>query len=270
METDGGSGGGSGANAVERLTNLHGMVLVVGNARSGSTLLGAVLDGHPNVVVANETTASATFWRGFDRERILAEILDNSEANAAIDRPSEGYAYQVGLPPSQKTDLRVVGDKIWNPATLLLHGDHGLIPSLEERLGVPVLIIHAMRNPFDTISTMHRRSGASVANRTRWYFMHCEAAVAIGERVASDRFLACHHEDLLAAPGPEIDRLCRFLGVPADAGHIDAVADKLFSTPRSTRHSVTWQPAEIAAVHAGIARFPCLARYADCDVASTA
>lgn len=35
-------------------------VLIVGNARSGSTLLGAVLDGHPEAVVANESYSSFT------------------------------------------------------------------------------------------------------------------------------------------------------------------------------------------------------------------
>lgn len=248
---------------MDPLANLQGFVLIVGNARSGSTLLGAALDGHPRMIIANETAASAGFWRGLDRATILGEIRDNAERNAAAGRPSEGYAYQVGPPPSAKADIRVAGDKVYNPATLLLHGDHAMLPSLEQRLGVPVRVIHAIRNPFDTIATMHRRSGAPVADRIRWYFMHCEAAAAIGARLPPDRFIDSHHEDLLATPDAELGRLCRFLDVAVDPDHVAAVKRILFASPRRTRAEVMWTDEDRAAVRSGIARFPWLARYAD-------
>jgi hypothetical protein len=241
---------------------LAGFVLIVGNARSGSTLMGAVLDGHPRMVIANETSASATFWRGLDGDAILREVWDNAERNAGLGRPSEGYSYQIGPPPSQKGGVVVAGDKIFNPATLLLHGDHGLIPSLEERLAVPVRLIYAIRNPFDTIATMHRRSGAPPADRIRWYFMHCDAAEAIRDRLPADRFLESHHHDLLATPDDELARLCGFLGVGIDDDHRRAVRTALFASPRRTRSQVAWTAADVRAVQAGIARFPCLARYA--------
>jgi hypothetical protein len=254
--------------AAQRLTamapfpHLAGFVLIVGNARSGSTLMGAVLDGHPGMVIANETSASATFWRGLDGEAILREVWDNAERNAAQGRPSEGYSYQIGPPPSQKREVVVAGDKVFNPATLLLHGDHGLIPSLEDRLGVPVRLIYAIRNPFDTIATMHRRSGATLADRTRWYFMHCDAAEALRARLPADRFLESHHDDLLGSPDDELARLCGFLGVRVDDDHRHAVRRALFSSPRRTRSEAAWTAAHVGAVQAGIGRFPCLARYA--------
>ena len=46
------------------LPDLRCFVLIVGNARSGSTLLGAALDGHPRAIVANEMGESMTLWRG--------------------------------------------------------------------------------------------------------------------------------------------------------------------------------------------------------------
>lgn len=244
------------------LPDLRAYLLIVGNARSGSTLVGAILDGHPRMVVANESSASARFWHGLDRDAILEDLLGNAERNAAMGRPSEGYTYQVGPPPSRKTDIRIAGDKVFNPATLLLHGDHRLIPSLEERLGVPVLVIYAVRNPFDTIATMHLRSGAPIADRVRWYFMHCEAAEAIRDRLPAGRFIESHHDDLLATPEGELERLGGFLGVPGDPGHVGSVKTMLFAAPRRTRSQVEWNRTDVAAVRAGIGRFSCLSRYA--------
>jgi hypothetical protein len=133
---------------------------------------------------------------------------------------------------------------------------------LEDRVGVPVRIIHAIRNPFDTIATMHRRSGASLADRTRWYFMHCEAAAAIAARLPHDGFIESHHDDLLATPAAEIERLCTFLGLPLDHEHVAAAMRVLFPRPRRTGAAVPWSDTDTAAVRSGIARFPSLTRYA--------
>lgn len=245
-----------------KLDHVSRFVLIVGNARSGSTLLGAVLDGHPRVVIANESASSMALWRDLSGEQILADVLDNATLNAASGRPSEGYSYQIGPPPAAKPALSVAGDKVWNPATLLLHGNHELIPSLEARLGVPLAIIHAVRDPFDVIATMHARSGAPVADRVRWYFMHCEAVAAIQERLPPDCFLVSHHEDLLADPPAALARLCGFLQLPVDPGHVAAVQSRLFARPRRTRDGVAWHAADVAAIREGIDRFAFLSRYA--------
>ena len=119
------------------------LLLIIGNARSGSTLVGSVIDAHPQAVIANETTASATFWRDTSRATILGEIQENSRRNRESGRQSEGYTYQVKKEIDSGRSLTVMGDKIWNPATLLLHGDHRLLDRLHEMLGIPIKIVHA-------------------------------------------------------------------------------------------------------------------------------
>jgi hypothetical protein len=243
------------------LEHLKRFLLIIGNARSGSTLLGAVVDAHPQAVIANESASSGVFWKNLSAEQILADVLNNAGQNAAADRPSRGYTYQIGLPPDAKAELLVAGDKVWNPATLILHGKHALIPSLEDRLGVPLAFLHSIRNPFYVIATMHARSGAPIADRIRWYFMHCDAATAIRDRLRADRFLDCHHEDLLADPRGVVEKLCGFLEIPIDAGHVAAVQRKLFTQPRRTRDNIVWKDEDVRAIRDGMARFECLSRY---------
>jgi hypothetical protein len=253
--------------SMANLEHLNRFVLLVGNARSGSTLLGAVVDAHPQAVIANESASSGVFWKNLSAEQILADVIQNAGRKAAMDRPSQGYSYQIGLPPDAKAKLLVAGDKVWNPATLILHGKTELIPSLQDRLGLPLMVLHAIRNPFDVIATMHTRSGAPVSDRIRWYFMHCDAAEAIRARLPADRFLDCHHDDLLADPRIEIERLCRFLDLSIDPDHIGAVREKLFSQPRRTRTLIAWKDEDVEAIKAGIARFEFLSRYtSDCPV----
>ena len=238
------------------------LLLIIGNARSGSTLVGSVIDAHPQAVIANETTASATFWRDTSRATMLGEIQENSRRNRESGRQSEGYTYQVKKEIDSGRLLTVMGDKIWNPATLLLHGDHRLLDRLHEMLGIPIKIVHAVRNPFDVIATMHARSGAPIGNRIAWYFMHCEAVAAIRDRLPAELYLDNHHEDLVLSVEQTLERLCGFLGLPAIPEHAQAVKEMVFATPKQTRANALWQPEEVQLVLDGIARFDFLSRYA--------
>jgi hypothetical protein len=110
-------------------------------------------------MVANETSASASCWRGLDRGAILGEIARYSEHHRKRGRTGEGYGYFSKKDiPAKNPRILLASDKVWNPATLLLHGYFGFIGLLETTLGVPVKVFHAVRNPFDAIATMHLRS----------------------------------------------------------------------------------------------------------------
>ena len=123
-------------------------------------------------------------------------------------------------------------------------------------------LVYAIRNPFDVIATMHRRSGLSIRDRIRWYFMHCEAAEALRERLAA-RFLDSHHASLLADPDAELSRVGDFLALPQDPAHVAAVRETLIERPRRTSDDLEWSPADMADIQSRMADFECLARYAD-------
>lgn len=53
----------SSGSAVSKHANLTSFLLIVGNARSGSTLLGAAIDAHPSAVISNESTGSWELWK---------------------------------------------------------------------------------------------------------------------------------------------------------------------------------------------------------------
>lgn len=223
-------------------------LLILGSGRSGSTILGAVLDAHPNMVVANETIESVNLWRRLDGTRILEGIFKNAEKQAFDASRSAVCGHKSQWTPAQKQEIHVVGDKVWYPATLFLHGKYDLIPSLEERVGAPVTIIHACRNPFDVISSMHLKSGAPIGDRIRWYSAHCEAVAAISGRMPEDRFLHVHHEELIQRPSEVLQNCIRFLDLPFNQEYFERCKSMLFDSPRQSRHQVTWSPEDSARV----------------------
>jgi hypothetical protein len=235
--------------------------LVVGNARSGTTIVGSIIDCHPNMLCANETRASAKFWDNLSKPDIIQELINNSEANLQSSRPSSGYVYGIETSTKHFEDINVIGDKIWNPALLLLHGNQNLLQRLAETLGCEVVIVHCVRHPFDVIATMHHRSGASLLNRTRWYFMHCEAAQAIIER-SDFKFYTVFHERLIAHPEIEIQMIYRFLGHDMPGEIIDRIKRVLLPSPKKTRETVDWPLVVVDEIESQMKRFRFLDQYA--------
>lgn len=250
---------------MQSFQDLNCFALIVGNARSGSTMLGSLLDAHPNVCIANESSASSIFWRNLSREEILREIEAYSESHRATGRDGGGYTYAIPQRSLSKPRIQVMGDKIWNPATLLLHGDHALIPRLESTLEVPVKIIHTVRNPFDTIATMHKRSGAPIRDRILWYFMHCDAAVAIYDRSRSDQYMNVHLEDVITSPEAMVKVICQFLGLDENDYPLDACREMLFKESKKTRFQHTWDRNDIQSIEERMSRYPFLEKYTGDD-----
>lgn len=243
---------------MNRFPNLRQFVVIIGNARSGTSLLGSIIDAHPNAMVANETSASRLFWNSLSAKEIFEEIHANAEINRKNGRHCGGYSYSITQEPKNLNDIHVAGDKIWNPAMLLLHGDYRLLHHLETILETNVSILHAIRNPFDTVATMHARSGAPVLDRIAWYFNHCEAASAIRQKA---RCLDVYHEDVIASPEQEIVKILTFLGLLPNPAFVAECKTLLFKKPKLTRYNIAWTPDELEAMNANIRDYDFLHRY---------
>jgi hypothetical protein len=86
--------------------------IFIGYPRSGHSLVGSLLDAHPNIVIAHELDALKYMNAGFSRGQILNLIVDRSRIFTKQGRVWTGYSYRVpGQWQGNHRDLRVIGDK---------------------------------------------------------------------------------------------------------------------------------------------------------------
>ncbi|MGK7936932.1 MAG: hypothetical protein AB4206_14215, partial [Xenococcaceae cyanobacterium] len=86
--------------------------MFIGYPRSGHTLVGSLLDAHPEMVIAQELDALRFLKKDYGRRQIYSLILQNSQKFTETGRNCAGYSYIVPNQWQGKFDkLKIIGDK---------------------------------------------------------------------------------------------------------------------------------------------------------------
>jgi hypothetical protein len=251
--------------AVPRFDDLRAYCMFLGYPRSGHSLIGALLDAHPDVIMAHELDALRHVAAGCGRERLFALLLENSRAAAAGGRTWGEYGYAVlGGWQGRFRKLRVIGDKKGGGSLRRLRTDPGLLERLREVVGLDVKVVHVIRNPFDNIGTMARHRaerGMPLRKCIDSYFARCQTFAEARRQIADSDIREIRYESFLEDPRAHLGDLCRFLGVEPAADYLSACAAIVYETPHRSRHRVPWTEGLIDAVRRRLADYAFLAGY---------
>ncbi len=233
----------------------------IGYSRSGHTLVGSLLNAHRHVVIAHELDAMKWIRRRVTRAQFYALLLRRDRWFTRRGSRWAGYAYAVpGQHQGTYEELRVVGDKFGSETSWALAADPSTLQQLRARVGVPLKLIHVVRDPFDNVATMFLRSEGDLDGALTNYLAQVDTVQRTAEVVGED-MITVHHESMVTRPREELQRLCQFLGLEADEDYLAAAAGIVFDSPRRTRDRVEWaQPARERLLE-GIERYPFLRRY---------
>jgi Sulfotransferase family len=244
------------------LPDIECFCLFIGYARSGHSLIGSLLNAHPEVVVSHELDAVRYVERGFSRSQLYALILRRDRVFGSMDRVWTGYDYNVpGQHQGGFSRLRVIGDKRGRTTALELGARADLLDRLRRKVGIPLRFVHVTRNPFDNIATEAVRRRLSLANATAWYEESCRAVAAVRPRLAPDELIELPYESFAADPKSSLAELCRFLGVEADAPYLDDCAGIVWASTSRRRDAVDWSTADRRSVEDLVARYSFLGQY---------
>jgi len=234
----------------------------VGYARSGSTLIGALLNAHPEVVVANELDVLRQVDLGLSRNRIFSLLLDRERQFAAMGYQWTGYDYTVpGQYQGRFERLRVIGDKRAGRSTHRLGENPELLDLVRSTVGMPIRVIHVVRNPFDNVATMARRGQRGLSPAIANYLQLSRTVDCIRTRLEPDELLDVRYESFTEHPEQHLLELCTFLGVHASADYLKSCASLVHPSTTRSRDTLLWSPAERFEIEAVIERRPVLAGY---------
>ena len=236
------------------------MVFFLGYPRSGHSLVGSLLDAHPDVVIAHELHALRHLAQGASLARLTEAIVINSFVFHMLGRSYTGYDYQVaGQWQGRARELLAAGDKKGNGSIRVLRRHPHLLDDLAA--GDRMRLIHVIRNPYDNIATKARRTGTSLEHAAQGYFSNVAVISALKKRYGS-LILDIHLEDLLAEPHQTLRTLLQHihLGEP-EADYYAACSAILFATPHRSALETPWPAPLLKRIDHRLALVDFLQRY---------
>ena len=251
--------------------NLSCFCLFIGHGRSGSTLVGALLNAHRNVVLANELNAVRCVERGMRREHLLNHIYATARNQARHGSAGGGgYSYAV---PGQWQDrheaIRVIGDRKAGTTAIQLFRDPTLLARVQATVELPLRFVCVVRNPFDSITTTFRKTvrrpnepaPSHLRRQIDAYFDRWSAVVEVHRALGDEHVIAVRHEDMVSDTRAQLARLCEFFGLTAHDDYLDACAGIVQRKPNVTRRDDAWEPELVSLVRERQASIPWLAAY---------
>jgi hypothetical protein len=251
-----------------RFRDVETICIFVGHVKCGGTLIGALLDAHPDAVLADEMDVLRYLSAGFRREQIFDLLLKGSrrEARKARVTARRLVPYSLAVPrqwQGRYEVLRVIGESRAGPTTRRLGREPWLLPRLYERMnGVRPRFVHVVRDPFDPIAAMIVRGKRSFTDASSDYSRQCRTLLELRERIDPEDLLTVRYEDFVRGPQEGLRSVCGFLGLEASDDYLEACASIVDPAFRPERHLVEWRPEQIEAVRTMIEQTPFLDRYA--------
>lgn len=229
------------------VTNLKYFVLFIGHGRSGHSLVGAMLNSHPNMVIANELD----ILRQFDvtpnnLNKMYKSILKKGPHIWKPLRDKDlGWKWL-----GQYKVLEVMGTKLGGGTESYLREHYEDLDKLKKILPVPLKFIHVKRNMYDNISTMLKHGGpkhgfSDLDSAIDLYF----AGIPTIKRVrAEEDVIKVKHEDFISNPKKVLTKICADLEMDAYPDYLDFCDSIVWNKPRITRHNANWESKHIERV----------------------
>jgi hypothetical protein len=234
----------------------------VGYPRSGHTLIGALLDAHPNIIISNGVDPMQYLERGFAPPQLFCLYVRQSRRFARTERKSGGYSYVV---PNQWhgrfSALKVVGDKSGDLLTARLRSEPQQLDQLLRHPGVEHKFLHVVRNPYDNIATCSARNGISLPHAIDYYFSLCETVAAARRKVGEANWLDIWHEAVIDDPRLWLLKLLNFLGQQPSEDYLRDCASIVYKEPNKSRFTAPWTPRLISRVEIESRKYAHLCEY---------
>ncbi len=257
----------------KKFNKVHSFVIFLGYPRSGHSLIASLLDAHPNVVMGMEWGLLPHLKMGYHQNQVFASIIQNSRRfKNRKENIWTGYSYKVESSWQGDFDeLHIVGDKLGGRTSIMLYENPDLLQLIESRLQLPLKYIHVIRNPFDIITTMTRRSfeklnkerepgNLELLSFIKNYFNRVETVNQL-KKGGSLNIYDLYHEDFIINPGNELKSLLDFLGMCNTGNYIDNCAKIVYDEPHKSRQNIEWSDDLIHFVENQIKKYSFLQRY---------
>lgn len=247
----------SGFGQKTKMQEVESFVLFIGFPRSGHSLIGFLINQHPEILISHELDVLYYFEKYNYSKNMLYNLIYHRDKWFRTKKKGKwtGYDYNISTQSTlNPNSIKVLGDKKGGVTSTRLIENIGLLNELKSKLDLPLKLIFIARNPFDNIATRILRESskkedyAVTESRIEYminkYFQSCDLLETIRKIDDSDVFIS-NIEKFIAAPDTEFVDLFNWLNVSIDKGFIELMVNKINKEESQTRHKINWPKNQI-------------------------
>jgi len=221
-------------------------IFFIGYPRSGHSLIGSLLDAHPNIVISNELNALYFFRKKYSRHQIFYFILRNAKRYGIVGRSNSGYNYVVPNQWQGKYQKLIgIGDKKGGESSSIFGEENHLelLNKIKNISQAKLKIIHVIRNPYDNVSTMIlrqvKKKGKELTDdlinkKIAIYLRRIETNARLKTLIPND-ICDVHLEDFIAQPKKELSRIFQFLEIEITEDYLNDCASVIWDKTNQSR-----------------------------------
>ena len=268
-------------------------VFFVGYPRSGHSIIGSMMDAHPDIVIAHEFMLFKKWLDHPDlmnRSNLFNALYRDSYQDAKKGwrsslKDEKGYSLDIASSwQGRFRQLRIIGDKSGGQTALMYSMSSKktcqIYRELINTVKVPIHIIHVIRNPYDMIATGMLYKSSDVAGekrnvtkdhphhdselllrKVRLFHSFASAVQGMIKNCHLTNILDIHHADHIKDPKGTLQRICDFLDLGCPEDYLQECDDKTYKQLLKTRELVLWNQKAHLMVQAIIKKFPFFHRY---------
>ena len=265
------------------INNIKRFLFFVGYPRSSHSIVGSVLDAHPHIVVSHELKFMLEWDSSlFDKvnaspspaklyHKIYQKSMRNLKPGSLRSHHRKGYTLSIEHSCQGSFDkyIDVIGDKSGGAVTYAYKGNRAAFQAhfekLKEVVGIPIKVVHVIRNPYDNIATMYLykikitpskyrandssqpviekviKPGVSELKKSILrHFSLVKAASKVIALIGRSNVLDVHHGDFVHHSRETIVSITEFLGVEAPEDYLKLCVDKIFKEINRSRNLLMW------------------------------
>ena len=248
------------------LSSLQYFCMFIGYPYSGHSLVGSIIDAHPNAVISHELHAGRLVKRGVPKDKIFSMIILNSINYARQGRTWNQHSYLIpGEWNGRFTAIKVIGDKKGGTNSKFFTRKSDMLHVIDSALGLPVKYVHVMRNPYDMMSTLYRLTSNPAPDRMKYaigqIIKQIKRVEKLRQQISPENWFDLYHEQLLSSPAETIEALFQFFNIETPGGFTENCEKILFKKPHESRYDIPWRDSDIEFLTRELSQFSRFSSY---------
>lgn len=231
--------------------NLKGIIIYLGNGRSGHSVHGRLLDAHNKIILADEVHYLKYINNNFTKKQIFNQTvlveqyqgIKKSKGSTFLKK----FTYDI---PDQwlgrYENPLYIGTSKAPDTTLALKRLEEKTNFLEDFFELPVKYFHCKRNPLDNISTLAIATfHPDISKQIEHYFKIESYVEEIKQSIPITNFHSYNHEDLIDNPVETLRKAIEFLDLEYSEKYLNDCASIIFKTKSLSRDKIKWSEKEL-------------------------